>query len=133
MGRRRLLALTGVGLAGATAGCLSGTDDDGAETPDEATVTVGIRNRDDAEREYEVVVRQGGRTTNSFSGVLPPESDRYEMVATLRPTDEQHEVTVNTPAGQRGRTWDPLECGDFLVEATVENGDPAFEAECRSG
>ncbi|WP_135820070.1 hypothetical protein [Halostella litorea] len=135
VGRRRLLSLSGVGLVGGLSGCLSGSNDEGAErTAEEATVTVRIRNLDRVEREFEVVVRRAGRTTNSFTGELPANmAGSEEMVATVRATDEQHEVAVNTPAGQRGRTWDPLECGDFLVEATVENGEPAFEADCRSG
>lgn len=131
--RRRFLAAAGAGLGAALAGCSS---DDGAATTTrapEATVTVRLRNRDDEPREYEVVVNQGESVTDSFSGVLPADPEQYvEMVATFRATDEQHDFTISTPGGQRGRTWDATECGDFLVDAYVEDGEPGFEAECRS-
>lgn len=145
-GRRRFLSLTGVGLGAALAGCSSVTDggdgdgngdgEDDTETTTatpEASVTVRLRNRDDADREYEVVVRQGEDVTNSFAGVLPANREQWvQMVATFRPTDERHELAINVGGSQRGTTWDPTDCDDYLVEATVEAGDPEFEAQCRS-
>jgi hypothetical protein len=96
-------------------------------------VTVRLRNRDDAEREYEVAVRQVDDLTDSFSGVLPANRERWvEMVATFGPADGRHEVTMTVGGSQRGTTWDPTDCDDYLVEATVESGDPAFEAQRRS-
>lgn len=98
----------------------------------DGTVTVRIRNRDDQEREYEVVVNQGDSLTDSFSGVLPPNQEQYlEMVATFRITDEQYDFSIDTAGGQRGQTWDPTECDDFLVDAFVEGGEPGFDAGCR--
>jgi hypothetical protein len=130
--RRRLLA--NVGVAAALGGCLTPTGSE-TSTPTpapEATVTVRIENRDDVERAYEVVVRQGSSVTNEFSGVLPADqSQAVEMVATFRATTEQHQVTVDTDAGQVGRTWDPTECTDFVVDAYVANGEPGFETRCR--
>ena len=106
-----------VGLAGC-----SGETPPASPTPaEEGTVTVRILNRDDRDREFEVVVNQGESLTDSFSGVLPAgQTEPIEMVATFRITDEQHDFAISTPGGQRGRTWDPTECGDFLVEAFVE-------------
>lgn len=130
--RRRFLATVGVGIGVGLAGCSS---DAGTPTPrpEEATVTVRLRNRDDEKREYEVVVSQGESVRDSFSGVLPADGEQYvEMTATVRATEEQHQFTISTAGGQRGRTWDPTECGDLLVEAFVENGEPGFDAECRS-
>ncbi|NHN49533.1 hypothetical protein G9464_18340 [Halostella sp. JP-L12] len=145
VGRRRILSLSGAGLGAALAGCAefsTGDEESGGETNDstatttavpEATVTVRLRNRDDAEREYEVVVRQGDDATNSFFGVLPANRERWvEMVATFRPTDERHEVTIDVAGSQRGTTWNPNDCNDYLVEATVESGDPEFSAQCRT-
>lgn len=130
--RRRILAALGVGSVTALAGCPSGSETP-TPRPEEATVTVRLRNRDDQQREYEVVVNQGESVTDSFSGVLPADQEQYvEMVATFRATDEQHDFTISSEGGQRGRTWDPTECGDFLVDAYIENGEPGFEAECRS-
>lgn len=130
--RRQFLTAATAGVVSALGGCLTPT---GSETPTptpEATVTVRIRNRDDVERAYEVVVRQGSSVTNEFSGVLPADpAQAVEMVATFRATTEQHQVTVSTDAGQVGRTWDPTECSDFVVDAHVENGEPGFEARCR--
>jgi type IV pilus biogenesis protein CpaD/CtpE len=129
--RRRVLALASVGVGASLAGCASGSDQS-TPRPPEATVTVRLRNRDDQPREYEVVVTQGDSLTDSFSGVLPADqSQSVEMVATVRATDEQHEFSIATAGGQRGRTWDPTECDDFLVDAFVEGGEPGFEATCR--
>lgn len=144
IGRRRALSLAGAGLGALLAGCadFSPGGGDSGETNDstptttavpEATVTVRLRNRDDAEREYEVVVRQGGDATNRFSGVLPPNRERWvETVATFRPTDERHEVIIDVAGSQRGSTWDPSDCDDYLVEAMVESGDPEMRAQCRT-
>lgn len=93
-----------------------------------------MENRDDQPREFEVVVNQGESLTDSFSGVLPVNQDEgVEMVATFRATDEQHDFTIRTAGGQRGRTWEPTECGDFFVDGFVENGDPGFDTRCQSG
>lgn len=129
--RRGFLASLGVGVGAALAGCSSAP---GTGTPSgEATVTVRLRNLDDREREFEVVVNQGDSVTDSFSGVLPADQERYvEMVATFRLTDEQYDFTITSTGGQRGRTWEPTECGDLLVDAVIEGGEPAFETECRS-
>ena len=130
--RRAVVALAGVGIGTGLAGCSSG-DGDSTPTANEATVTVRIRNRDGVQREYRVAVRQGGDVTNEFSGTLPADQEQFvEMVATFRPTDERHEVSVGTDGGQQGRTWDPTECRDFLVDAYVEDGTPGFDAECRN-
>ncbi|SFH03194.1 hypothetical protein SAMN04488063_3635 [Halopelagius inordinatus] len=130
--RRRLLAAVGVAVGTGLAGCSSDANTP-TPRPEEAAVTVRLRNRDDERREYEVVVSQGESVRDSFSGVLPADSEQVvEMRATVRATDEQHEFTISTSGGQRGRTWDPTECGDFLVEAFVEDGEPGFDAECRS-
>jgi len=132
--RRRFLAAAGIGLGSALAGCATTTETETTTRAPEATVTVRLRNRDDEPREYEVVVNQGESVTDSFSGVLPADPEQHvEMVATFRATDEQHDFTISTPGGQRGRTWDATECGDFVVDAYVEDGEPGFEAECRSG
>lgn len=125
-----MLATAAGGLA-ALAGCATGGGEP-TSRPTEATVTVRIENRDAVAREYRVAVRQGGTTTNEFSGVLPAD-ESVEMVARLRPTAEQHEVIVETAGGGRGRTWDPEECPDLLVDAAVEGGEPRFEATCRGG
>lgn len=128
-----MLALGGLGAGLALAGC-SGTSETPTPRPEEATVTVQMENRDDQPREFEVVVNQGESLTDSFSGVLPANQDEaIEMVATFRATDEQHDFTITTAGGQRGRTWDPTECGDFLVDGFVENGEPGFDTQCRSG
>jgi len=130
--RRRVLALAGVGIGTALAGCASDSDQS-TPRPPEATVTVRLRNRDDQPREFEVVVNQGESVTDSFSGVLPADqSEPVELVATFRATDEQHDFSIATAGGQRGGTWDPTECGDFLVEAFIEGGEPGFETACRS-
>jgi len=50
----------------------------------------------------------------------------------LRATDEQHDLTISAAGGRRGRTRDPTECGDFVVDAYIEGGEPGFETECRS-
>jgi len=129
--RRRIVALAGTAVAAGVAGCASGS---GTPTPrpPEATVTVRLRNRDDRPREYEVVVNQGDSLTDSFSGVLPADqSQSVEVVATFRATDEQHDFSIATTGGQRGRTWDPRECGDFVVDAFIEGGEPGFETSCR--
>ncbi|WP_152041849.1 hypothetical protein [Salinigranum salinum] len=130
--RRRVLASASVGTATVLAGC-STIGESATPTPvAEATVTVRISNRDGVERPYEVVVRQGSSVTNEFSGVLPADPEQsVEMVATFRASAEQHQVTVSTDAGQVGRTWEPSECPDFVVDVSVENGRPAFETECR--
>lgn len=132
--RSRRQFVTALGATGLTllGGCAAPTD---SETlPPEATVTVRIRNRDDVPRQYAVVVRQGGQTRNEFSGELPADQEQFvEMVATFRPTAEQHEVTINTDAGQVGRTWDPTECSSLVVDAYVEDGRPGFDARCDSG
>jgi len=131
--RRRFLAAAGVGVGTALAGCATTTETETTTRAPEATVTVRLRNRDDEPREYEVVVNQGESVTDSFSGVLPADLEQYvEMVATFRATDEQHDFTISTPGGQRGRTWDATECGDFVVDAYIEDGEPGFETECRS-
>lgn len=130
--RRRVLATMGVGLGAGLAGCSSDANTP-TPRPAEATVTIRLRNRDDEAREYEVVVSQGESVRDSFSGVLPADSEQVvEMTATVRATDERHEFTVSTAGGQRGRTWDPTECGDLLVEAFVEDGEPGFDVECRT-
>lgn len=128
--RRRFLALTGVGLATGLAGC-SANDGGTTTTPEEVTVTIALHNRDEVEREFEVVVRQGTSVRDEFSGVLPADQ-RVEMVATVRATDEQHEFTISSAGGQRGRTWDPTECSAFVVDAVIRDGEPEFEAACRS-
>ncbi|MFC6835424.1 hypothetical protein [Halomarina ordinaria] len=126
--RRRFVALVGVGLGAALAGCTG----DGNSSPEEATVTVRLRNRDDTERAYRVVVRRGESATNEFSGRLPARSnDDVEMVATFRPAGDRAEVSVETDAAQRGQTWDPTECRDYLVEAFVEDGEPELDGGCR--
>lgn len=130
--RRAFLATASFGLGTALAGCSS---DDAGSTPStaEATATVRIRNRDAVARSYEVTARHGDGLTNEFSGVLPADQDGpVEMVATFRPTDGQHDVSISSDGGQTGRTWDPSDCPDFLVDAYVEDGDPGFDAECRS-
>lgn len=129
--RRAFVRYLGLCTAAMLSGCSSGG---GRSTPvpAEATVTVRIRNRDAIRREYRVVVRQGDAVTNEFSGVLPADQQSVEMVATFRPTaGEGYEIAVETPAGRQGRTWDPTECPDFLVDAYVENGSPGFDATCR--
>lgn len=129
--RRRVLSTVGVGVGTALAGCSSRT---GTPTPQpaEATLTIRLRNRDDQPRDFEVRVTQGGSVTESFSGTLPAdEVQSVEMVATFRATEEQHEFSINTAGGQRGRTWEPTDCGDFVVDAFVEGGEPGFETECR--
>ncbi|WP_380678806.1 hypothetical protein [Salinigranum sp. GCM10025319] len=86
------------------------------------------------DREYEVIVNQGDSVTDSFSGVLPAGQEQsVEMTATVRATDEQHDVSISSAGGQVGRTWDPTECRAMVVDAVIENGEPAFTAECRSG
>ena len=130
--RRRTLAALGTAVAAGLAGC--STDEPASPTtpPPEGTVTVRLGNRDDQDREYAVVVNQGDSLTDSFSGVLPANrQEAVEMVATFRITDEQYDFTISTPGGQRGRTWDPTECDDFLVEGFIEGGEPDFDAGCR--
>ncbi len=129
--RRHACTVVGTAVATLFGGCTAPVDG-GPETPAaEATVTVRIRNRDDVPRQYEVVVRQGESVTNEFSGVLSPDREQaVEMVATSRPTTDQHQIAVGTDAGQIGRTWDPTECSAFVVDAYVENGRPGFDASC---
>ena len=95
------------------------------------SVTLTLENQDDVARTYEVVVNQGSSVTDSFSGTLPA-GESVKMVATLRRTDEQYDFSINSEGGQRGRTWDPAECADFVVDATIENGEPAFDVRCRT-
>lgn len=128
--RRQVLAAVGVGIGASLAGCISESDQS-TPRPPEATVTVRLRNRDDQPREFEVIVTQSDSLSDSFSGVLPAGSQAVEMIATVRATDEQHEFSITTAGGQRGGTWDPTECGDFIVDAYVEGGDPGFETACR--
>lgn len=129
--RRAVLSTVGTGVGVALAGCSSETDRQ--EPPPEATITVQLRNRDDEPREFDVVVNQGESLTDSFSGTLPANLEEpIEMIATFRATDEQHDFTISTAGGQRGQTWDPRECGDFLVAAFIENEEPEFTAECRT-
>lgn len=128
--RRRLLAVAGGTAAASTlAGCQSASTPTETERPPEGTVTITLANRDDAERPYEVAVNQGEELTDSFSGVLPSEAS-VQMVATFRVTDAQYDFTINVDGAQRGRTWDPTECAEFVVDATVENAEPRFEARC---
>ncbi|PSQ29173.1 hypothetical protein BRD03_00100 [Halobacteriales archaeon QS_9_68_17] len=99
-GRRRFLSAAGVGPGAALGDCSSvtGGGDDDTDTPrgtPEATVTVRPRNHDDAEREYEVAVRQVDDLTDSFTSVLPTNRERWvEIGATFGPADERHEVTM---------------------------------------
>lgn len=131
--RRRVLAGVCVGVSGVLSGCATRSDVS-TPTPDEGSITVRLRNRDSVARPYEVVVRQGETLRNEFSGVLPGDRDQpIEMVATFRITDDQYDFRISTDAGQRGRTWEPAECGAFLVEAFVEAGDPGFETSCQTG
>lgn len=128
--RRRFLATACAGLGTLLAGCSAET---GTPTPqpEEATITIRLQNRDDQPREFDVVVNQGGTLTNSFSGTLSANGDDpIRMQATVRATTEQHDFTISAPNGQRGRTWDPTECAAFVVNASIENGEPAFETEC---
>lgn len=119
-------------MIAALAGCNSSSETPTAR-PEEATVTIRIRNQDDQPRAYEVTVNQGESLTDSFSGVSPAgESQPVEMIATFRATDEQHDFAIATAAGQQGRTWEPTECGDCFVDAVVENQSPGFDAACRS-
>lgn len=130
--RRQLITVGGGAVMAALAGCSSSSETP-TPRPEEATVTVQIRNRDDQPRAFEVTVNQGESVTDSFSGVLPAdESQPVEMVATFRATEKQHDFTIATERGQQGRTWDPTECGDFFVDAFVEDGSPGFETACRS-
>ena len=132
-GRRRFLATLGAGATAGLAGCSGETPPASPLPSAEGTLTVRIRNRDDRDREFEVVVNQGDSLTDSFSGVLPAnQTEPIEMAATFRIADEQYDFTISTPGGQRGRTWDPSECGDFLVEAFVEDAEPGFDADCRT-
>lgn len=127
--RRRLLAVAGsTAAAAALAGCQS-TSDSTTERAPEGTVTVTLANRDDTTRDFEVVVNQGTSLSDRLTGVLPG-GESVEMVATFRITDEQYDFTINTDGGQRGRTWDPSECGDLVVDATIRNGEPRFETRC---
>ncbi|MBV0925633.1 hypothetical protein KTS45_15615 [Halomicroarcula limicola] len=130
--RRRVLALAGTGIATALAGC-DGASQTETPTPTsgEVSVTLTLENRDDVARSYEVVVNQGSSVTDSFSGTLPA-GESVKMVATLRRTDEQYDFSINSEGGQRGRTWDPAECADFVVDAAIENGEPTFDARCLS-
>lgn len=128
--RRRFLALAGIGLGPAVAGC-SSPGADRTTTPGEATATIRLRNRDEAARTYEVVVRQGESLRDEFSGVIPA-GQRIKMVATVRATEEQHDFSISSEGGQRGRTWDPTECADFVVDAAIRNGEPEFETTCRN-
>ena len=128
--RRRMLALGATGTPVALAGCGSASETP-TPRPAEATVTIRLGNRDDQPRAYEVVVNQGESLTDSFSGVVPPDQS-VEMVATFRASDEQHDFTISTTGGQRGRTWEPTECDEFFVDAFIEDGSPGFETECRS-
>lgn len=129
--RRRFLALSGLAIGGLS-GCLGRRPP--TERPSrEATLTVRLTNRDDVARSFEVIARQGDSVTDSFSGTLPPSTDQpVVMVATFRITDDQYQFSIATDDGQRGRTWDPSECADFLVEAAIENTEPTFEAHCRT-
>jgi hypothetical protein len=131
--RRGLLSVIGTELATALAGCSTNTTTP-TDRPEEATVTIRLRNRDREDREYEVVVKQGDSVIDSFSGVLPPNQEQsVEMRATVRATDEQHDFSISSAGGQVGRTWDPHECDALFVDAVIENGEPAFTTECRSG
>ena len=129
--RRRLLALAVAGVAAALAGCQTGSSTTQTERPPEGTVTVTLANRDDENRPYEVEVNQGEELTDSVSGVLPS-GQSVKMVATFRVTDAQYDFTVNVDGAQRGRTWDPTECDDFVVDATIQNEEPQFETRCAS-
>lgn len=81
-----------------------------------------------------MVVRGGDDVTAEFSGVLPADREqRVEMVATLRATGDQHEVVVATEGGRRGRTWDPTDCRELVVDAYVEGGEPGFTTACPDG
>lgn len=96
-------------------------------------MTVELRNRDSVAREFEVMVSGGERTTDRFSGVLPADSEQpVRMVATLRVGPGQYDLSIQSAGGQVGRTWDPTECRDLLVEASIEDGDPSFEAICQA-
>jgi hypothetical protein len=130
LSRRRYLSTAGVGTGVGLAGCTSnGPPEADAE---EGTVTVRLRNRDDRPRAYEVVVNQGESLRDSFEGVLPAnQTEPIEMVATFRVTDEQYEFSIDADGGRRGRTWDPRECADFLVEASIADGTPEFDTACR--
>ncbi|MBX0295934.1 hypothetical protein [Haloarcula nitratireducens] len=130
--RRRVLALAGTGIAASLAGCDGGSET-ATPTPtrEEVSVTLTLENRDDVARSYEVVVNQGSSVTDSFSGTLPA-GESVKMVATLRRSDEQYDFSIDSDGGQRGRTWDPAECADFVVDATIENGEPAFDVRCRT-
>lgn len=130
--RRRLLATACTGLGALFAGCSTETTTPTPQ-PEEATITIRLQNRDDQPREFDVVVNQGATLTDSFSGTLPAnQDDPIRMVATVRVTTEQYDFTISAPNGQRGRTWDPTECGEFVVDASIENGEPGFETECLS-
>jgi hypothetical protein len=128
-GACRALAALGTAVGAGLAGC-SGDEPASPTAPaSEGTATVRLRNRDDRDREFEVVANQGEGLTDSFSGVFPAnEQEAGEMVATFRITDEQCDFTISTPGGQRGRTWDPTECDDFLVDGFIAGGGPGFDA-----
>lgn len=130
--RRRVLAMTGVGLGTVLSGCSS----DGPEltpTAEEGTVTVRLTNRDDLQREYQVEVRQGDGSRNEFSGVVPADHSRFvEMTATFPVGGDEYEFSIATDGAQRGGTWNPMECGDFLVSVVIRDGEPEVETDCRS-
>ncbi|MFC7135864.1 hypothetical protein ACFQRB_03275 [Halobaculum litoreum] len=127
--RRAALALGGSALAAGLAGCV--TTPPTAGSPPEAQVTVRLTNRDDAERAFEVVVRGSDTVTDRFSGTLPADaSQRVELIATFRVGDGPAEFSVETAGGRTGRTWDPVECPAFRVDAAVDDGTPTFEATC---
>ena len=132
-GRRRFLAALGAGATAALAGCSGDVPPASPAPSDEGRVTVRISNRDDRDRKFEVAANRGDSLTDSFSGVLPAgQTEPIELVATFRITDEQYDFAISTPGGRRGRTWDPTECADLLVEAFVEDGEPSFDADCRA-
>ncbi len=97
-------------------------------------MTVRLTNRDDVERAFEVVVRGSDTVTDRFSGTLPADaSQRVELIATFRVGDGPAEFSVETAGGRTGRTWDPVECAEFRVDAAVDGGTPTFEATCERG
>lgn len=129
--RRRLLGSLGTAVVAGMAGCTSFSGPQTA-TGRSAMITIQLDNADDTDRTYEVTVDWGENNRSEFSGVLQPGEMNSEMIATTGTAPETAQFVIQSTNSSRSGSWAPMDCRDYLVDGTIDGGDPSFDAGCQA-